>query len=180
MKKSGKKSTYKMLAAAVAIAGVSAGALGANAVFAAESTERPGMEMIVEKIATKFNLDSEDVRIAFEEHRAEMEEEMQAREAERLAQAVESGELTQAQVEAILVKRDELRLRMEEARENFEPGTEIDRETVKEQMRAEMEDLQAWADEQGIDLKYLHPFGHRIGEGHEGRMGHGKFIKRIN
>lgn len=99
-------------------------------------------ETIVQELSSRFGLDQSELESFFDEKKADKKAEMAANAEDRLAQAVEAGELTQTQVDAILAKRDEL-------------------QAQREQDRAELE---AWAEENGIDMKYLRPEGRHGGK----------------
>lgn len=92
-------------------------------------------------LANKLGVDEASVETAMEEIREERKEERQAEFSENLQSLVESGELTQEQKVAIEEKTAELEAEREKQRE----------------------ELEAWAEENGIDLKYL-----RMGKGHHG------------
>jgi len=150
----------RLLAAVAIIAGLGMGAMGVDAAFAAQSDDNRGMENLVEAIADKFQVSVSDVQAVFDEQRAQMEADREAMEAERLVQAATDGKITQAQADAITVKREE----MKDAMATF---ASLDEEARREAMKTQMDELQKWAKENNISLFYLH-------QGSRGGMrGHG-------
>lgn len=121
---------------------------------------------IIERIASKFNLDKSDVQKVFEEERSERQKLMRENFEKRLDEAVDKGELTEAQKKLITEKRAEMEKQIEtrrdemgQNRKNLSSLTEAERRTEMEKRQAEMkkqrEDLEAWAKENSIDKKYL-------------------------
>jgi hypothetical protein len=108
---------------------------------------------IIDKIATKFNLNKDEVAQVFEEDRAERETERQLQAEERLTQAVADGKLTEEQKQKILAKQAELKAEMESMREEFKNKTDEERRELKKQHH---EQLQQWAEDNDIPQKYLH------------------------
>jgi hypothetical protein len=145
-------SSRKMLIAAVLAAGLGAGAAGVRTTFAAETTQGK-MHPLIEAIATKFNLDVADVQKVFDEQRASMQAEHEARENERLAQLVADGKLTQDQVDLIIAKRAELKESMEAMRN---PDASLPKDERREVMKSHMESIKQWAEENDIPFHYLH------------------------
>lgn len=145
----------KPLIAAAALAVVGAGALGIGTTFAAESTDgrTNRLDTIVSAIAERFSLDEDDVRAVFEEQRATAEAAHEARADEHLADLVEDGTLTQEQADALREKREALHTLME----SLKDATPEER---KEAMDAQRDEMHAWAEEQGIDLKEVMPRPH--------------------
>ncbi len=107
-------------------------------------------------IAQKFGLDQSAVEETIEEfHQQEMElrhQEMESRMEERLQRAVSERNLTETQMQAILEKHDEMYERMQELHEQ-----DLSPEDMRE-MRADIrEEVQTWAEEQGIDFEaFMH------------------------
>lgn len=172
-------SKKSMAVAAMAVV-IGAGSLGIGTTFASERGDKREARIseIVSAIAEKFNLSESDVQAVFDEQaearRDEMKakhEEMRAKHDEKfdemLAQAVEDGELTQSQADAITDKRDEVQAYAETLKDEAPKDR-------REQMKEQMDELRAWAEENGIDEKYVRflpppPKGGMMG----GRMGGG-------
>lgn len=131
-----KGSKTLLLTGAVASVGV-AGIVGTSMV----SAESTGMQTsIADKIATKFQLKSSDVRAVFDEERTARQAEHTAEVSKRLQTLVDSGKLTADQKKLIEAKMAE-------------------QQTTREAERAA---LQKWADDNNIDMRYV--MGGRHGE----------------
>lgn len=133
-------------------------AFGAGLVSA--QTSASGSSTIVQKIAQKFGLNEAEVQAVFDEDLKARHDQMKAKFESRLSQDVAQGKITEAQKQLILQKHQEIQSQMTLDMENMTP----------EQMRTNMEskraELESWASQNGIDLKYFH-FGIK---------GHGKFM----
>lgn len=150
----------KSLIAAMAVVALGAGALGTNAVFAAEDGKGPANNL-VSAIAERFNLDPVEVQAVFDAEHEEIRAAHEARAEERLQQMVVDGELTQEQADLITTKHEEHRALME----GLKDLTEEERGTA---MKTHMEELRAWAEKNTI------PVGMLIGRGHHDGRDHGK------
>lgn len=151
-----------VIAGAVASIGI-AGVTGIGVANAeTTSTDANPHTKLVDAIASKFNINKDEVEKVFDEQHATMQAERNAKTDESLAKLVSEGKLTQAQADALKAKRAEL----EAAREANKPDhsaldamTEEQRKAEMEKHRTEMEtkrsELEAWAKEQGIDTQYL-------------------------
>ena len=139
-----------VVGATVATLGI-AGLAGAGM---ASADNTAGGTSLIEKLATKFNLNQDEVKAVFEADRTERHAQMQADQAERLAQAVTDGKLTQAQADHITAAQKEL----ESLRGTGGPGSmdEATRTAVKEKMDA----LRTWAEENNVDMAYVGRGGH--------------------
>lgn len=153
------------VATSIGLAGLGAGVAQA-ATTDTSSTDNP-MSSLVDKLATKFNLDKTEVQKVVDEQRTEMEAEREEQVKTKLAELVKAGTITQAQSDAITAKRAELQKEREASKDAAEDKTAEERKTERETKRTELE---AWAKEQGLDTKYLrYVFGH----GGPGGHGHG-------
>jgi len=139
-----------------------AGLTGLGVVSAATSTSTDPQSSIIDKLVTKFNLNRDDVEAVFEEGRTERETERQQKVEERLTQAVTDGTITEEQKTKILAKLEELKTQMESNREEMKDKTHEER---REAMKQHREELQQWAEDNDIPLRYL-MFMH--GHGHHG------------
>lgn len=133
-----KRLLIPVLTAALAITGVVI--MGAAAVSAQDNEAAPS---IVQRLAERFGLNHEEVQSVFDELHEERMQRHQIIIEERLDQAVADGVITDAQKEALLAKKAEIR----------------------EKRDQHHEEMQAWMDEQGIDPEKLAPYG---GFGHHG------------
>lgn len=161
------KSLKSLAIAAMAIAGVAT--MGVGVLYAAEgtpATQNP-MSGLVTAIAQKFNLNAADVQKVFEEQHQAMKAQHQAKAKENLDQAVKDGKLTQAQEDAIVAKRVEMKTTME----GLKDKTEAERKTA---MDANRDSLKQWATQNNIPEEYLRPGHGRPGGGPGGRPGMGQ------
>lgn len=115
-------------------------------------------------IAQRFGLDQSAVEDTIQGfHQQEMElrhQEMESRMEERLVRAVSQGNLSETQMNAILEKHDEMYERMQELRDQ-----DLSPEDMRE-MRADIRDeMQAWAEEQGIEFEVFMNVGKQGGQG---------------
>ena len=143
MQKSKIKLVVLGLAAVAAMVGVTTAL--ARPTLAEESGNFP---TIIQKLVERFGLDQGEVEEVFERDREERHAQMQARYEERLNQAVEDGQITQEQKEAILAKREQMRSECE-----VESGlSQEEREQNREEHHEEME---AWAEQNGLEMSQL-------------------------
>lgn len=127
-----------------------AGALMSSSVQAQTKTQE--YPPLVQKLAERFGLDEQEVRQVFDEMRSERHAEQYMKIEEKLAKAVEAGQLTEAQKEAILEKYQELQEKHQENSQQFFTLTPQERKEVR---RREREELRAWAEELGINPQFL-------------------------
>jgi hypothetical protein len=146
------------IASTVGLAGVA----GVGMASAATDTTNP-QDGLISAIASKFNLEKDEVKKVFDEQRAANEKEREAKVNEELAQLVKDGKLTQAQVDTLKAKKAELQKEREANREEVKDKT---RDEMKAKMDAKHTELENWASAQGIDkeyLKYVFGGGHGMG-----------------
>ncbi len=121
-------------------------------------------DSLVTKIATKFNLNEQEVSQTFEEFRTENRSNRQEKKQEmfesRLNSKVEDGTITEDQEYAILQKHEELMGEMDEM-------YDLSPEERQEKMADVHEEMQAWAEENGIDMDDFD----RLGKEFSGRGG---------
>ena len=154
MKKSLRNSL--LIAGATTTIGLSS-LIGINAVSAKSDNSN-----LVDKIATKFNLNKSEVQKVFEADRKEHQEEHQAIQAKRLQKLVDSGTITEKQKSAIETKLKEVR---DDREENRNDKADLSDEDRKQEMEKHRTELEAWARDEGIDLSKLKgvfmPGGHK-------------------
>ncbi len=160
--------------AALAVAGIVGSSVVATSAMANESTSGQGrMSGLVEMIAQKFNLNQDEVQAVFEQAREEQHAQHQAQELERLEALVEEGTLTQEQKVLITAKQAELKASQESQKESFQDMTLEERQEAMETQKAELE---AWAQENGIDITLLQQG--RRGAGGPGGRGPGAGMQK--
>lgn len=124
---------------------------------ASAATNNSGNDTLVDKLATTFNLNKDDVQKVFDEERKANEAERQAKVEERLDQAVKDGKITEEQKAKILAKIEEMKADHPDPAE-LENKTPAEMKALMEQKR---KDLEAWAEQNDIPMEYL-KFRHHI------------------
>ena len=137
----------KSLIAAMAVVALGAGALSTNAVLAAEEVNGP-VNNLVSAIATRFNLNEEEVQAVFDAEHEEMRAEHEQKAEEHLAKLVTDGKLTQEQADLVLVQQEEHRVFMEGLKD-------LEGEERGAAMKAHREESRLWAEENDIPLGTL-------------------------
>lgn len=124
------------------------------------NAQSPGEEIqsLIQKIATKFGLKQADVQQVFDEHRTEMQTKRESNYEARLTQLVKEGKITDAQKQLIVAKHKELESKREANRNSMKNMTPEQRKTA---MNAEKTEIETWAKQNNIDVKYL--FGGDMG-----------------
>jgi gas vesicle protein len=120
----------KNLLLAGVVTTVAAGSLLSLGIASADSNSG---DSLIDKIATKFSLNRDEVEAVFEENRAEKQAERAADFSENLQEKVDSGDITAEQKTLIETKFAEL-------------------QTARE---TEREALEQWAEDNGIDMKFV-------------------------
>ena len=134
--------------ASVGLAGI--GTIGVAS--AATDTTSDPQNSIIEKIASKFNLNKDEVKKVFDDEHAARHKERQARVKTELAQLVKDGKLTQEQADKIIAKSAELKAERDANREAIKDKTEAERKTIMDTKRDE---LKKWLSDNGIDESYI-------------------------
>lgn len=132
-----------------------AGITGMGVASAATSGAGPdgdSKSSLVDKLASKFNLNKDDVQAVFDEERAERQAKHGLKIEERLTQAVADGKITEDQKDKILAKMKELKAQRESNRDKFMDMTDDERH---EAIKSEAESLKTWADENDIPMEYV-------------------------
>ncbi len=144
----------RILLPAIAIVITGIAAFGAIGTFAQTTATDPHTS-IIQKLVTKFGLKEDEVKAVFNEERAERQKEMQTRLEERLTQAVTEGKITEDQKKLVLAKHEELQKERETNQEMMQNATPEERRAKMQERRQE---LQTWAEQNGIDIQYLGGF----------------------
>lgn len=133
----------KFVALAVTAGVVGAGTLGSLAMAESSGDTYPP---VVDKIATKFNLNKDEVKKVFEEERASHEAEHKQRLEAKLTQAVKDGKLTEDQKSKLIAKLEEMHKNRVE-----------DRQEAKAEREAKRDEFKKWAESNGINLEDVMP-----------------------
>jgi competence protein ComGC len=148
-------------AATIGLAGIGAGV--AHAATSSSATNTDPMSSLVDAIATKFNLNKNDVQQVFDTQKAQRDADRETKIKAEVAQLVTDGKITQAQADLINEKRAELQKQRETDKTSFDSMTDTERKTAMDKKRT---DLESWAKQNNIDTQYLR---YAMGGGH----GHG-------
>lgn len=158
-----------LLITALSVGVIGTGLLSTNKIFAQNSSTTGPMSFLVDKIASKFGLDTSDVQAVFDQERVERQAEMEKKYEEQLTQYVSEGKITEQQKQLILEKHKEMQAQHQEEREKMQQMTVEERKTAREANRTNMEEhkalLENWATQHGIDMQYVIGFGKRGGKG---------------
>lgn len=141
---------------------VGGGLFGASQVLAQTNNNHPSF---IEQLAQKLGIEQSTVQRAVDEIKQDNKSQVQTRFNDTLDQAVKDGEITEAQKQLILQKRQEL----QNTKANFKDMTPEQRRQAMQNQKQQLDD---WAKQNNIDLKYLFgsgSFGH-LG-GFKGRWG---------
>lgn len=107
------------------------------------TSDSSSSQSLVDKIATKFNLNKQDVQAVFDQNKQDHEAERQKKVQARLDDLVKQGKITSAQETQILDKLKEL----QSYRDSLTGKTRAERKQLLEQKRAELEQ---WAKDNNI------------------------------
>jgi NADH dehydrogenase/NADH:ubiquinone oxidoreductase subunit G len=130
----------------------------ASAALAAQvkAQQKDHPDALIQKLVERFSLNQYEVEQVFNEARQEKNQEMQARQEEKLGQLVSEGKLTEEQKQTIIAKKQEL----QQNRPDFDSMSEEERRAQKQ---AHQEEIKAWAEENGIDMHLIIGFGNGPG-----------------
>lgn len=109
-------------------------------------------DTLPDKIASKFNLNKDEVKNVFEEDRATHEADREKSFSEKLQKLVDEGKLTADQKSKIEAKFKE----MHEQRD-ANKDSNLTREQRKAEMKTHRDELKKWADENKINLDLIRP-----------------------
>lgn len=151
----------KMLVAAAVTAASVAGLAGINAVSAQSNSGS-----FADRISERFNLNSEEVQTFLDEQKDERRADKQEARQAHLEGLVDEGVITEAQLEALQERVEEMREAKQELKDS-----DLTREEMREAIDDAKEEFEEWAEEQGIDLDEIRP------ERGEGRHGKGKLYR---
>lgn len=116
------------------------------------SSSSDGQSSLIDKLASKFNLDKNEVKAVFEADRTEHEAARQKEVETALTQAVKDGKLTSDQKDKILAKRTELKSQMEANRDSMKNKSDAERKAAMDANKAAID---KWASDNGIPQDYI-------------------------
>lgn len=154
-----------MLVAGVTTTMAMASIAGVSAATSTSTTDP--QDSLVSKIASKFNLNKDQVKAVFDEDRTAREAEHEKEVTAKLDELVKAGTITSAQKDAIVAKQAEMKKDMEANRDSMKDKTDAERKAAMDQKKA---DLDKWASDNGISTDVLKQV---MMAGHGGRMGGG-------
>ncbi len=132
--------TKKFLVGGVAVLALSVFAgVGVNQIYAQEHVDE--YPLIIQNLAEKFGKSEKEIQEVFESTREQRME-------ERLDKLVEDGVITVEEKEKVKTKQEAVRLELESVRES-----DMSVEDRHESMQAIREEVQEWAETEGIDLR---------------------------
>jgi hypothetical protein len=121
----------KMKGSMLALGALTIVALGGTSIASAHSGS--SSDTLVDRLATKFNLNKDEVKAVFDEERQARQDEMNAEISKELQEAVDAGKITSEQKSLIENKYKELQSAREESKNAIEQ----------------------WASDNNIEVKYL-------------------------
>lgn len=137
------------------------------AAAATNNTDTSGQSSIVDKLVTKFGLNKADVQKVFDEEKTTRDAERQQKTADKLAELVKDGKLTQEQADKLTAKAKELQTTRQANRDAMKDKTDEERKAT---MDKERDAIKTWLSDNKIDEKYARfIFGGGHGHGGPGR-----------
>jgi hypothetical protein len=116
---------------------------------------------IISTLSQKLGVSEDKVQKAFDEIHNERHDKMETQYQNMLSQAVKDGKLSDAQMQLLISKHNELFNQKEANAEEFKNMTPQER---RDEMKKHHDELEAWAKENNIDPSYLFGLkkGHRM------------------
>lgn len=158
----------KQLAIVALVAAVTGtGLVSARTVFAQTAPATPDqMSSLVRKLADRFGLNTADVQAVFDQERSERQAQMEARYTEQLNQLETEGKITDAQKQLILAKHREMVSQKQSLMQSLQGKS---KEEIRTAMQTQRTELEQWAKQNNIDVRYLMGGMKHMGKG--GGMG---------
>lgn len=155
------KNTTKVSAITVAASVM----LLAGAVPALAADSNAHKPSLIDRIASAFHLNHDDVQKQVQDFRAEKKQDRKAKFEDRLNQAVKEGKITEAQKTVILQKADDMKSFME----SLKGKSPQERRNA---LKAKHDELVQWAKDNGIPAPFdqVGPMGNGFRHGHPGTM----------
>lgn len=127
---------------------IGGGIFGANLAYA----QTAGGQTLVQRIAQRFNLNQTDVQSVFDQNKQEHLLLRGQNIEQKLTKLVSQGKLTEAQKQLVITKRKELETNLKSEQDRWKNLTPAERKAKRDQVKL---DLENWAKQNGIDIKYL-------------------------
>jgi hypothetical protein len=156
----------KTLVALIGFVILSMTVVDGNKIYAQTS---PSRQTIVDMLVSKFGLKKTEVESVFTDFQKQRRSDMVAGFKSRLDQLVKDGKITQAQSDLIQKKQDELVA--QKSANSWQNLTPQERRAKMDQQRT---DLEKWATDNKIDLRYLPLLGGKVRRGFGGHGLEGK------
>lgn len=137
----------KSFIAAAAVSSIGIASLGGTIAANAQGEKS---DNLIDKIASKFNLNKDEVKKVFDEERSARQAEFEKKQAQRLDQAVADAKITSEQKDLITKKLAELK----QFRYSLDGKTVSER---KEALKNKRQETIKWAKDNNIPLRYLGP-----------------------
>jgi hypothetical protein len=135
-----------------ALASTSAGAIALSTSTVTAQTASETYSPLVQKLAERFGLQESDVQAVFDEERLQQHQRMEQRMQEKLEQAVEDGQITLAQKEAIIAKHQEMVSEHQAHMDEWRTKSPAERKLLRD---AHKQEIEQWAEENGLTFDNL-------------------------
>ncbi len=150
---------------AVAVIAIAAASIMGAASVSAQNTE--ARTSMIQQLAAKLGIEESKVQTAMDSIHTERQAAMQQQMEDKLTQAVADGKITEAQKQLILKKHAEMKA---EHQSDWEAMKNMSPQERREERQSHRAKLEAWADENGIDMSLffgdMNPKGGMRGYGH--------------
>ncbi len=158
-----------MVGGAVATIGIaSLGSAGLVSAATSSNADNP-KQSLIDSIASKFNLNKDEVKKVFDENHAAREAEYKQKITDRLAQAVKDGKLTQEQADKLTAKLKEMHDAREANRDSMKDASKEERRASRQ---SERDAFKQWLRDNSIPEEFGGPMGMKgEGRGRHGGMG---------
>lgn len=150
MKQIKNKLKNKLVLGFLALMFLGASTLGVVEIYAQSS--QGTYPSIVQRLADRFHLNADDVKAVFDQNHQDKMGQRQQKLEDRLSQAVKDGKITEDQKQKILAKIKDLQANQQAFRDSLKNMTPDQRKAALQKQRDE---LNAWAQQNGIDPKNL-------------------------
>lgn len=153
-----------------AMASIGVASLGSAGIVSAatNSNSNNPKQSLIDSIASKFNLNKDEVKKVFDEQHESREAEREQKMSDRLSEAVKDGKLTQDQADKLPAKLKEMHEAREANHESMKDKTGAERKAARQ---AERDAFKQWLTDNNIPEDFGGPMGQKgEGRGHRGGM----------